>query len=449
MAMGTRKPVQAFTFVAVVDLPEAPTVPFYEQLNEVLDEAGFDRFVEDTCSEYYHERLGRPSLPPGTYFRILLLGYLLGLTSERGIALSISDSLSIRAFLGLGLTDSAPDHSTISRTRQRIALEAHSDVFGWVLERLQEAGLAKGSTVGVDATTLQANASLSTLQRKDSGEDYEAFVLRLAEASGLKSPTREELIDFDRKRKPKKLSNEEWEHSVDPDARVGKMKNGGTDMCHKAEHAVDLESGALVGVTVQAADQGDTTTVVETLEATEQALGKAPETVVADKGYHSGATVQRLEENGQEAVIPEPKRAERKWKDGQEAERAAVESTRERVASEAGRDLLRQRAEKVERSMAHMYETGGLRRVYLRGHNNILKRLLVHACGFNLGVLMRARTGVGTPRSLQGQRTASVLARKSVQNALLGALERLLRACGGLSARFRLRREWGAGLSEA
>ena len=217
----------------------------------------------------------------------------------------------------------------------------------------------------------------------------------------------------------------------------------------KAEHAVDLESGALVGVTVQAADQGDTTTVVETLEVTEQALGKAPETVVADKGYHSGATVQRLEENGQEAVIPEPKRAERKWKDGQEAERAAVESTRERVASEAGRDLLRQRVEKVERSMAHMYETGGLRRVYLRGHNNILKRLLVHACGFNLGVLMRARTGVGTPRSLQGQRTASVLARKSLQNALLGAWERLLRACGGLSARFRLRREWEAGLSEA
>ena len=235
MAMGTRKPVQAFTFVAVGDLPQAPTVPFYEQLNEVLDEAGFDRFVEDTCSEYYHERLGRPSLPPGTYFRILLLGYLLGLTSERGIALSISDSLSIRAFLGLGLTDSAPDHSTISRTRQRIALEAHSDVFKWVLERLQEAGLAKGSTVGVDATTLQANASLSTLQRKDSGEDYEAFVRRLAEASGLQTPTREEVIEFDRKRKPKKLSNEEWEHPVDPDARVAKMKNGATDLAHKAK----------------------------------------------------------------------------------------------------------------------------------------------------------------------------------------------------------------------
>ena len=449
MAMGTRKPVQGSTFVAVADLPQAPTVPFYEQLNEVLDEAGFDRFVEDTCSEYYHERLGRPSLPPGTYFRILLLGYLLGLTSERGIALSISDSLSMRGFLGLGITDSTPDHSTVSRTRQRIALEAHSDVFGWVLERLQEAGLAKGATVGVDATTLQANASLSTLQRKDSGEDYDAFVRRLAEASGLQTPTREELIDFDRKRKPKKLSNEEWEHPVDPDARVGKMKNGATDMCHKAEHSVDLESGALVGITLQAADLGDTTTVVETLEATEQALGKAPETVVADKGYHSGATVQRLEENGQEAVIPEPKRPERKWKDGQEAERAAVESTRERVASEAGRDLMRQRAEKVERSMAHMYETGGLRRVYLRGHNNILKRLLVHACGFNLGVLMRARTGVGTPRSLQGQRTASVSARKSLQNALLGAWERLLRASGGLPARFRLRWEWGAGLSEA
>ena len=449
MAMGRHKPVQGCTFFTADDLPQAPTVPFYEQLNEVLDKAGFDTFVEDICSAYYHERLGRPSLPPGTYFRIMLLGYLMGLTSERGIALIISDSLSLRAFLGCEFGNSTPDHSTISRTRQRLPLESHSDVFGWVLKQLQEAGLAEGSQVGVDATTLEANAALATLQRKDSGEHYEAFVRRLAEASGLQSPTREELIDFDRKRKPKKLSNEEWEHPVDPDARVAKMKDGATDMAHKAEHAVDLESGALVAVTVQAADLGDTTTLGKTLEAAAEALGKAPETVVADKGYHSGATVQRLEEHGQQAVIPEPKRPERKWKDGQEAERAAVESTRKRVGSEDGKELLRRRAEKVERSMAHMYETGGLRRVYLRGHNNILKRLLVHACGYNLGVLMRARTGVGTPRSLQGQRSASVLALETLQNALLGALERLLRARGGLPARFRLPWEWEARWSAA
>lgn len=439
MAMGTRKPAQDRTFFTMDDLPRAPTVPFYDQLNKVLDEAGFDTFVEDTCNEYYHERLGRPSLAPGVYFRCLLLGYLLGLTSERRIALDICDSLSLRAFLGYEFGNDTPDHSTLSRTRTRIALEAHTKVFEWVLERLRAAGLAEGAKVGVDATTLEANAALETLRRKDSGEQYQAFILRLAEASGLESPTREELIDFDKKRKPKKLSNEEWEHPVDPDARVAKMKDGATDMAHKAEHLIDLESGAMVAVTLQPADSGDTTTIGETLKAGEQALGKAPETVVADKGYHSGATVQALEAHGQQAVIPEPKRPERKWKDGQEAERAAVESTRERVASEAGRELQRQRAEKVERSMAHMYETGGLRRVYLRGHNNILKRLLVHAAGYNLGVLMRARTGVGTPRSLQGQGLAGVFARKSLKNALLWAWERLLSARGGLRAGFRLR----------
>ena len=449
MAMGTRKPLQGFTFLTVDDMPKAPTVPFYNELNKVLDAAGFDDFVEDTCREYYDERLGRPSLPPGTYFRILLIGFLMGFDSERRIALQICDSLSLREFLGFDYSTQAPDHSTISRTRQRIALEAHKEVFAWVVGQLREAGLAAGCKVGVDATTLAASAALNSLQRKDSGEDYEAFVRRLAEASGLKSPTREELIDFDRKRKPKKLSNKEWEHPVDPDARVAKMKDGATDMAHSAEHAVDLESGALVGITVQPADLGDTTTLGATLEAAEEALGKAPETVVTDKGYHSGAVVLGLEENGQRAVIPEPKRQARNWKEEQEAERAAVESTRERVASDEGRELLRQRSEKVERSMAHMYETGGMRRVYLRGHNNILKRLLVHACGYNLGVLMRSLTGVGTPRSLQGQPSAGVLARKGLENALWGALGRLLGGPRSLQARFRLWRELEAGLCGA
>ena len=237
MAMGTRKPLQGFTFLTVDDMPKAPTVPFYNELNKVLDEAGFDDFVEDTCREYYDERLGRPSLPPGTYFRILLIGFLMGFDSERRIALQICDSLSLREFLGFDYGTQAPDHSTISRTRQRIALEAHKEVFAWVVGQLREAGLAEGCKVGVDATTLAASAALNSLQRKDSGEDYEAFVRRLAEASGLQSPTREELIDFDRKRKPKKLSNKEWEHPVDPDARVAKMKDGATDMAHKAKCA--------------------------------------------------------------------------------------------------------------------------------------------------------------------------------------------------------------------
>ena len=189
----------------------------------------------NTCSEYYHARLGCPSLPPGTYFRILLIGFLLGFDSECRIALQICDSLSLREFLGCGYGTQTPDHSTISRTRQRIALEAHKEVFAWVLGQLREAGLAAALKVGVDSATLEANAALQTLDRKDTGEDYEAFVRRLAEASGLESPTCEELIDFDRKRKPKKLSNKEWKHPVDPDARAAKMKDGATDIAHLAK----------------------------------------------------------------------------------------------------------------------------------------------------------------------------------------------------------------------
>ncbi len=336
---------------------------------------GFDTQVETLCRPFYAERLGRPSLAPGVYFRLLMLGYLLGIDSERGIALTVSDSLGLRAFLGYELQQSPPDHSTISRTRRRISLETHEQVFGWVLERLREAGLANGRTVAVDATMLFANAALRTLQRKDSKQAYREFVEGLAAASGVPTPTLAELAAFDRKRKGKTLSNQEWESPTDPDARVAKMKDGTTHLAHKAEHAVDVESGALVGATLQAADLGDTATLGATLEAVEA---------------------------GPEAHIPEPQRAQRDFEGQPEAERV-VKANRERVASPEGKCLQKLRTEKVERSLAHMYETGGMRRLHLRGRANIRKRLLVHACGFNLGVLMRSVTGIGTPRTLQGQ----------------------------------------------
>ncbi len=402
MAMGTRKPGQIPMFLAPDQLPQAPTTPFFDKLNELLAEMGFDAYVENLCRSFYAKRLGRPSLAPGVYFRLLLLGYLLGIDSERGIALTVSDSLGLRAFLGYELQDSPPDHSTISRSRRRISLETHEQVFAWVLQQLRQAGLADGQTVAVDATLLFANAALRTLRRKDSQQGYREFVEGLAEAAGVPTPTLAELAAFDRQRKPKTLSNKEWESPTDPDARVAKMKDGTTHLAHKAEHAVDLESGALVAVTLQAADQGDTTTLGETLEAVEAAQGQGPETVVADKGYHSDAVLLGLDEAGQEAHIPEPQRAERDFAGKPEAQRV-VQENRERVASSAGKRLQKLRTEKVERSMAHMYGTGGMRRLYLRGRANIRKRLLVHACGFNLGVLMRSLTGVGTPRTLQGQ----------------------------------------------
>ena len=419
-------------WVATADLPKSAGHPFYAQLNRVLDDAGFDTFVEAQCAQFYADGIGRPSLAPGRYFRLLLLGYFEGLDSERAIAWRAADSLSIRQFLDFALHEAPPDHSTLSRTRRLIDVETHQAVFTWVLQRLADAHLVEGHTIGIDATTLEANAAMRSIVRRDTGEAYEAWLTRLAEASGIATPTRAELARFDRKRK-KKGSNEDWTHPHDPDAKITKMKDGRTHLAHTAEHAVDLETGAIVGVTVQDADAGDTTTMVDTLiEAADQvaavdgASGIAE--VVGDTGYHSNETMVGFADLGVRSYVSEPDRGRRKWK-GKAAAKKAVYANRRRIRGNRGQRLLRQRGERVERPNAHLYETGGMRRVHLRGHPNILKRLLVHVCGFNLGLLMRQLTGVGTPRSLQGRAAA-----------LLGALIDLL---GGLCER--LKRSWAPG----
>ena len=251
-------------WVPTADLPKSAGHPFYERLNRVLDDAGFDAFVEAQCASFYADGVGRPSLAPGRYFRLLLLGYFEGLDSERAIAWRAADSLSIRTFLDFALHEAPPDHSTLSRTRRLIDLETHQAVFTWVLQRLADATLVVGRTVGIDATTLEANAAMRSIVRRDTGESYDAFLTRLAEASGLSTPTRAELARFDRTRK-KKGSNADWTHPHDPDAKIAKMKDGRTHLAHTAEHAVDLDTGAIVGVTVQDASAGDTTTLVDTL----------------------------------------------------------------------------------------------------------------------------------------------------------------------------------------
>jgi transposase len=291
-----------------------------------------------------------------------------------------------------------------------IDLETHETVFTWMLQRLADAGLIKGTTVGIDATTLEANAALRSIVRRDTGESYQDFLTKLAQASGIETPTRADLARIDRKRK-KKGSNDDWTHPHDPDAKITKMKDGRTHLAHKAEHAVDLETGAIVGVTVQDADDGDTTTCVETLiEAAEQVEtvrpdGEGIEEIVGDKGYHSNQSLVDFEAVGVRSYISEPDRGKRNWKRNPEA-RDAVYRNRRRIRGPRGLRLLRLRGERLERPFAHLYETGGLRRVYLRGHTNIRKRLLIHAGGFNLGLLMRQLIGVGTPRGLQGRRLA-------------------------------------------
>jgi transposase len=414
MAMGRKKARQEALWIATEELARTGGHVFYERVNEILEEQQFDAFSEEQCLSFYKsEVMGRPSIAPGVYFRMLMVGYFEGLDSERGIAWRCADSLSLRSFLGYGLTQKTPDHSTVSRTRRLLDVETHGRVFTWVLKLLAERGLIEGTTIGVDGTTLEANAALRSIVRRDTGEGYQDFLTRLAKASGIETPTREDLAKLDRER-AKKGSNEEWEHPDDPDAKITKMKDGRTHLAHKAEHAVDLQTGAVLAVTLQAANDGDTTTIKETLiETAEQmeALIEPPKTaahieenwlseVVTDKGYHSNEIMSDLAELGIRTYISEPKRGRRNWI-GKSQERDAVYANRRRIRGNRGKSLLRRRGMMLERPFAHCYETGGMRRLHLRGRENILKRLLIHVGGFNLSLVLRQTIGKGTPRGLQ------------------------------------------------
>ncbi len=415
MAMGKRRRQRQQALWVETAALKAPSHPFYTRLNQIFDQHGFDEFTEDLCAQFY-AKIGRPSLPPAVYFRLFLVGYFEGIDSERGIAWRIADSISLRQFLGYELGDSTADHSTISRTRRLIDSETHEAVFTWVLQMLAKSGLLRGKTLGVDATTLEANAALRSIVRRDTGESYQDYVAGLAKASGIETPTRAELARFDRKRKKRSTSNKDWKNPHDPDAKVTKMKDGRTHLAHKAEHAVDMETGAIVSVTIQPADRGDTKSLDETLkevdrviddvlEDDEAAAGLSDQALtelVADKGYHSNAVLLDRLESGMRTYISEPDRGRRKWK-GKELEKKAVYNNRRRIRGQRGKQLVQQRGEKLERPFAHCYETGGLRRTHLRGHKNIRKRLLIHLAGCNLGLLLRKLFGVGTPRGLQGR----------------------------------------------
>ena len=411
MAMGKRTSEQTPMWVPTTELPVSPGHPFYTKLNAILDDGDFDRFAEAECQQFYAPVMGRPSLPPGRYFRLLLVGYFEGLDSERGIAWRAADSLAVRSFVGLSLDTPAPDHSTISRTRRLIALETHRAIFTWVQERLAATGLLKGRTVAIDATTLEANAAMRSIVRRDTGETYQEFLTRLAAESGIQTPTREALARLDRRRK-KRTSNTDWRNPSDPDAKITKMKDGRTHLAHKAEHAIDLDSGAMVAVTLHGAHIGDTTslgdTVITAIEQLAAAHDVALTELVADKGYHSNQTLTELRAIGVRSYVSEPQRGRRRWTTAPDAQRAVYGNHR-RVSGVRGKRLLRRRGEYLERSFAHLYDTGGMRRTHLRGHRNILKRLLLHASAFNLGLLMRQRCGRGTPRGLQGRRMAARL----------------------------------------
>lgn len=412
--MGTRKKRERQeTLWYGGELPTAPGHPFYKRLNEVLEKADFDRFCENSCAGFYDAKLGRPSLPPGMYFRIMMIGFFEGIDSERGVAWRLADSLTLRQFLRIGLDERTPDHVTISRTRRLIDGETHQRIFTWVLERLARGGLVRGKTIGVDSTTLEANAAMKSIVRRDTGESYMEYLKRLAEAEGIDAQDAAALRRMDRKRK-KSMSNEVWENRNDPDSEITRLKDGRTALAFKAENAVDMETGAIVAVTTHGGATADTATVEMTvLEAGVSVAGliaeETPEgefkvhaggveELVADKGYHSNEVVRTFAELEVRTYVAEPERGERNW-EGKQAEKEAVYANRRRIRGERGKRMQRARGEKLERNFAHQFDTGGMDRIYVRGIGNVHKKLLIQAAACNLALLMRSLYGAGKPRA--------------------------------------------------
>ena len=407
MALGRQGDRQGDLMVSWAEMPRSPGHVFYDRLQEVLAGAEFDGFAEQACAPYYAPRVGRPGIPPGRYFRMHLIGYFEGLDSERGLEWRCADSLSLREFLGLEARARVPDHSSLSKIRSRLPHEVHAAVFDWVLARLDEHGLVKGARIGVDASTMEANAALRSIVRRDSGEGYHEMLERMAAESGIETPTADDAVRMDRKRKGKKLSNADWVSTSDPEAKIAKMKDGTTHLAYKPEHAVDLDTGAIIAAELHPADRGDTTTLPDTLEAAATNLAallerppspEDPAELVADKGYHSRAGLKQLEDGAWKTRIAEKKQAElSRWR-GDDAARRAVYNNRARLRSGVARAAFKLRAELVERGFAHVLDHGGMRRTWLRGRENIHKRYLIHVAGHNLGILMRLLIGAGTPR---------------------------------------------------
>ena len=411
MAMGTRsnEPMQGELFVTSADLPRSLGHPFYAKLNRLLDEAGFDRFVESTCASFYDAGMvgGRPGIPPGTYFRMLFVGYFEGINSQRGIAWRCADSLALREFLGLSWRESSPDHSSLTRIRQRLDASVHTAVFEWVLNLCAAKKLLTDpSAVGVDSTTLEANAAMRSIVRRDTKETYKEYLRTLLKDEGVENPSDEDLRKFDKNRK-KTCSNEEWESATDHDAKIAKMKDGRTHLAYKAEHVVDLDSEVILAAEIYPADVSDKQTLTDSVmtarcHLTQAGLELAVDSAAADKGYHSREQLALASHFTVRTYVAEPDRPYRnRWTKSPAEHQQAVYANRRRVKGNHGRALQRLRSEKVERSFAHVCETGGSRRSWLRGFDKIRKRYAMAAAARNLGLLMRKLFGIGKPRTQQ------------------------------------------------
>jgi transposase len=415
MGMGKRAESRQQEFwVATESLAGAPRHVFYDRLNGLLAEAGFDRFVESLCEAYYNEG-GRPSIPPGVYFRMLLIGYFEDISSQRGIAWRCSDSLSLRKFLSIPLTEETPDHSSLTRINRRLPATVNEQVFEFVLKIAAAKKLLKGNTVGVDSTTLEANAAMRAIVRRDNGDDWKSYLKKLAEAEGVIIENEEDLRRFDQQRRKegrKKVSNDDWQSPVDPDARIGQMKDGRTHLNYKAEHVVDLESEIIIQADVHHGNTGDTQSVIGNLVEAQVKLDHVFDDIVpqeashgviqemaADKGYHSNDVLKCCHDLGVRTYVPEREGGERRWADKADGLQEAFHSNRQRMQRSKGHNLQKRRSEVVERGFAHLCETGGSRRTWLRGLEKVRNRHLIAVAAHNLGVVMRHLFGFGKPRA--------------------------------------------------
>ena len=407
MTLGRRRRERQDTFWVATDrLGSGPRNAFYDRLNQLLDEIEFDRKLERAAEPYY-ESIGRRGLAPGVYFRMIFIGYFEDISSQRGIAWRCEDSRSLARFLGFGPGEATPDHSTLSLTRERLPMEIHTLAFELILAAAKDKGLLKGKTLGVDATDLEANASMKSFVRKDNGDDWREYLRKLyEEETGISDPDDEELRRFDKRRKPKKkVSNEDWESGTDPDSRIGKMKDGRFHLKYKAENAVDLETEIVVAAEVYHGNVGDTSTIEDTVNTARTHLREAGtecevKEVVADKGYHGEETLDRLQnETGVRTYIPESDRKDNRiWTDKSPRRESSYRRNRRNTRGNRGRRLQRLRSERVERSFAHLCDTGGSRRTWLRGIEKVHKRYLSAAMAHNLGRIMRSLIGAGKPR---------------------------------------------------
>jgi transposase len=412
---------QSTFWIPTSAIPSTPANTFYQQLDRALTKSGFGDAVRALCAPFYTNdvsRGGRPGIDPEVYLKMLMIGFFENLPGERAIAARCADSLSIREFLHYELHERTPDHSSLTVIRQRLSAEVYEQVFGLILKALKQHKLLKGKRLGIDASVLEANASLRSLEHRLTGDAYTDYVGKLAEAAGVDTSDAAAVRRFDKKRPGRKTSNAEWQNPHDPDAKVGRTKRGATRMIYKPEHVVDLETGAIVDADVRPGDEHDTADlaarVVEAEARMNRALGEpentqCAETVTADMGYFKVDEITQLQDLEFETVISDPI-SNRRTDKLTEAERCALDAARRAVTSPSGKALLRLRGELVERTFEHVLDCGGARQTTLRGRDNIRKRYLIQAGCANLSLLMRQLTGFGTPKQALAASRAGIAA---------------------------------------